>query len=133
MKPLTTRQHVAISEILVQPNLTAAAKCAGVPLRTLRGWLTNAPFVAELRRQRDECLLPVRNTLRGHLLSAVETLAELLHPPTSESVRLGAANSILRTGADWANADVALRLSEIETRIKLPEHAFFGTISEEKQ
>jgi hypothetical protein len=74
---LTALQHQVIYDMVALGNWTAATQKAGLPLRTLAGWLLDAEFRAEYQRfQRD--VLAVAEPVLERVSSRAEALVMVL-------------------------------------------------------
>src|ERR1700722_7041479 len=74
---VTPRQEAAISALLSQPNLTAAASACGISQRTLRRWMRNASFVRRYQCERGTMLVGIVDVLKKECLGAIRTLVTI--------------------------------------------------------
>ena len=91
---LTRKQEQAISALLSEQTLTAAAERIGVSEITLRRWLKQDGFLAAYREARREVVEKAVSQLQQASWAASTTLLKLLGSG-SDSVRLRAAQTIL--------------------------------------
>jgi hypothetical protein len=91
---------------------------AGVSPRTLYRRLREAAFLAQVREARTEMERRTTGLLTAAGIGALKTLTGLQDTAASESVRLGAARTILDLGCKFReNLDVAERLAALEARL----------------
>ena len=88
--PLTFRQQSALPIIAASPTIPQAARTAGIGESTLRRWLDDDDFRAELVRLRQESAELARRELQGLMLRSVSVLAEAMDDP-DKAIRLRAA------------------------------------------
>lgn len=93
--------------------MARAAQAAGVGEKTIHRWLKRPDFASALREAQANAVGNALGRLRSTTGEAVETLRHLAVGANSESVRLGAARSIL---------DFALRATELEDLAERIEH-----------
>ncbi len=103
--PLTPRQQSALPIIAAAPTFAQAARSAGIGETTLRRWINNETFSAELIRQRDETAALTRQEIQGLMFRSIAVIAETMDAP-DPAIRLRAA----RYGLSFA-----ARLAETET------------------
>ena len=113
---LTRKQEQAISALLSEATLGAAAERVGVNEITLRRWLKQEEFKAAFRAARREVVEKGISLVQQGSTAASATLLRLLNSP-SDSVRLRAATAIL----DHANKGV--ELLDFEERLTRLEQA----------
>jgi hypothetical protein len=95
-----------------------AAQKAGVSPRTLYRRLREAAFLAQVREARTEMERRTTGLLTAAGIVALKTLTGLQDAAAAESVRLGAARTILDLGCKFReNLDVAERLKALEARL----------------
>ena len=114
---LRPRETRVVAALLTERTLAGAAQAAGVGEKTIRRWLKRPDFASALRDAQAEAVGDALGRLRAVTGEAVQTLRDLAVSANSESVRLGAARSIL---------DFALRATELDDlaeRIQLLEQA----------
>lgn len=78
---LTARQEKLLSFLAGNPNITAAAKAAGVGRATVHRWLQEPSFREELTRRRNMALTEAMNSVQAYTAQAVEELIKLLNSP----------------------------------------------------
>jgi hypothetical protein len=89
-RELTPKQAQVISALASGSTVTDAAKLAEVDRTTVHLWLkTDARFVAELNRERQEHRDALRARVRELVPDALNGLADLLKPDANPAVRLG--------------------------------------------
>ena len=107
-----------VTALAVGATIEQAAERAGVSPRTAHRRLAEPEFRARVDEARAELLGRALARLQATCTSAVTTLADLL-TAESESVRLGAARSILDVALRWREQDeLARRLDNVESWIE---------------
>ena len=101
---LTHRQQAVLPVMAAAPSLAEAARMSGFNERTLRRWLDDDDFRAELTRLRQESAELARRELQGLMLRGVSVLSEAMEGP-DKALRLRAARYAL---------SFAVRISETE-------------------
>ena len=91
---LTQRQQAVLPVMAAAPSLAEAARISGFNERTLRRWLDDDDFRAELARLRQESAELARRELQGLMLRSVSVLAEAMDGP-DQALRLRAARYAL--------------------------------------
>ena len=94
---LTRRQVLALPTLAVAPNLTQAARDAGISESTLRRWLQEEHFRAELDRLTHEIAETTRQGLKDLMLQSFSVIKELMEDP-DPTVRLRAARAAVILG-----------------------------------
>ncbi len=103
-----------VTALAVGATVEQAAERAGVSARTAHRRLDDPDFVRRVDEARAELLGRAMARLSATCTSAVTTLGNLL-TAESDSVRLGAARSILDLALRWrSEADLAQRLDRVE-------------------
>jgi len=123
-KKITTRQAIAISELLQGAKTEAAAAAAGVTPRTIGRWLRDDTFTAELRRAELRVMDAVGWRLIGLVDAAVDALSDVLANPSvrGASVKRLTAQTIISLLLTWRQqVDFETRLTELEGRINAKE------------
>lgn len=115
MAGLTQRQERAISALLVEPSVTAAAQRCGVGERTLRSWLSDVAFRRAYRDVSRRLLDDTVGRLRAMTSEALEALRNALSAQ-SESVRVRAALAILDTAVKADADELTARVEALEAR-----------------
>ena len=87
---LSLRQQAVLPVMVNAPSLVEGARLSGVSERTLRRWLEDNAFRAELARRRKESADLACQALQGVLLRSVSVLAESLED-SDAAIRLRAA------------------------------------------
>ncbi len=85
---LTLRHQRLISALVVDPDVLAACKVAGVGRSTAHRWLRDPAFRAELARQRDAVLVEALDSVKTHAARAMMELAGLLQSKDDRLRRL---------------------------------------------
>jgi hypothetical protein len=116
---LRPNQRRALAALLAAPTLAEAAARAGVGERTLRRWLRDAAFRAELHRAQDEAMAQATRQSLAAMTEALQTLQAIMHDPTAQpSARVSAAKSILEHAARLYEATtLAERLAALEQKV----------------
>src|ERR1700744_3073258 len=99
-------RELAISQLVVNPSMRAAAKECGVSYRTLVRWSNEPQFAAELQAARNEIRNGAIQRLKASAFDAVGTLMEIAaNPQCSDMARVSSAKSLI---------ELSLRVSAIE-------------------
>ncbi len=85
---LTLRHHQLLGALVVDPDVRAACKAAGVGRTTAHRWLNDPAFRAELVRQRDAVLGEALDSVKTHAARAMAELAGLLQSKDDRLRRL---------------------------------------------
>jgi transcriptional regulator with XRE-family HTH domain len=93
---LTTRQQQCISGLLAGLSHNAAARDAGISIRTLSRWLNDKTFAAKLARQRGELTAQLQSLVMARATSSVETLSLMSQSVSRDADKIRAAAHILR-------------------------------------
>jgi hypothetical protein len=95
-RTLTERQFRAIAALLTAPNITAAARLAQVPRRTLHDWFRQSAFQNALRNARRDAMTQTTTRLQHLSDLATEALETVIQdkkaPPAT---RVSAARTAL--------------------------------------
>jgi len=98
-----------------------AAESAGIGERTAHRRLSEPVFLRLVQETRAEMMTRAMGKLADASIEAVETLVSLLKAE-SETVRLGAARTILEAGPRLRElTDMETRLADLERRFEEPE------------
>ena len=117
---LPSNQVKAIEALLAGSSQQEAATAAGVVDRTLRRWLTEEGFTAELNTQKSLMLASSTARLIGLLDSAVTAVAEILEgtsdtPKKYQATQLRAAKLVIDSALKLVNDyDILERLERLE-------------------
>jgi phage terminase small subunit len=111
---LTPRQEKLLSALVADPEITAAAKSAGVGRSSAHRWLRQPSFKAELAQQRDAAMTEALDTFKSHAARATTALADLMSTD-NERLRRQICNDIL------GHALKVRELEDIERRLTLLE------------
>ncbi len=113
---LTPTQEKALSALLIEPSVTAAAQKAGVGERTLHRWIRTEPFRGEYRRARAEAFSQAIGLAQRAASAAVGTLLRVMHDSTAPAAaRVAAASQMLRFARESIELDdLAQRVEALE-------------------
>ena len=104
-EPKLSRRLILVLPILAAaPNLTEAAKEAGISEATLRRWRQDEHFKAEMDRLTNEISEPTRNGLIELMTQAFSVVRELMEDP-DPAVRLRAARATIIYGIQVCRAE----------------------------
>jgi hypothetical protein len=98
----------------------AAAKAAGVSVRTVTRRLADPEFRTKLQEARGDIVRRTAGALTAASQESVRTLLTLQREPTPPAVRLGAARAVLELGLKVGEA------AELEERIAQLERQVLG-------
>ena len=110
---LTHRQVLALPIIAAAPNLTEAARNAGIGESTLRRWRKNEYFRRELDRLTAQTADTTRQQLESLTLQSGQVLSDLMQDP-DPMIQLRAARAVAALGIQVAQAHQTRR-KNIET------------------
>ena len=100
-------------------SVETAAQKAGVSVRTVYRRLANPEFVAQVNEVRADMLRRAAAMLTAAGMSAIKTFTTLQESARSESVRLGAARSIIELGCKLREmVELTERLDLLEARMQ---------------
>ena len=124
---INRKKEQAISALLSQPTLKAAAEVAGIGEKTLWRWLQNQDFQDAFMEVRRQLVQQVVSNIQRSMSKAVNTLLEVMDDPDSPaSSKVQAARSIIDVGLK------GLELEDFELRLaRLEEHLPRATRREE--
>jgi len=124
---INRKKEQAISALLSQPTLKAAAEVAGIGEKTLWRWLQNHDFQDAFMEVRRQLVQQVVSNIQRSMGKAVNTLLEVMDDPDSPaSSKVQAARSIIDVGLK------GLELEDFELRLaRLEEHLPRATRREE--
>lgn len=117
---LTHRQVLALPIIAAAPNMTQAAREAGISESTLRRWRQNEHFCVELNRLTAETADLTRQLLESLTRQSSRVLSDLMQDP-DPMVRLRAARAVVNVGIQVTNADT------LRKNIEAEPHTISGT------
>ncbi len=93
---LTPKQYKAVRALLAAPDVTAAAKDAGVSRDTLYRWMGEPAFVAAVREAEADALAAVSRSLVRLATRAAATLEAAMDTPYAPvTVKVRAADAVL--------------------------------------
>lgn len=115
---LTNRQSKAIAALMSSRNVAAAAKSAGVGLRTLHRWLDSPAFVAELKAAESSAIDQAVRRLAELSGAAIDTLSSaMVDADATPGARVQAANVALSQLLRLKElADLEARITALESR-----------------
>ncbi len=115
---ITVKQQKAITALLSERTLGAAAKKAGIGERTLYTWLTEKELRAALRSAENDLLETVTRRLSAGQTLALDTLETLITKAKHESTRHAAAVSWLNLSLKFIDVmNIDERLTALEAAI----------------
>lgn len=107
---LTQRREKALQALLNCSSRTAAASAAGISPRTLRSYLADPVFAAELQRLQDEQIKDAAQRGRQGMIGAMDALRSIVDDENQNGqTRVQAARALL---------EFSLRLDERENVLK---------------
>ena len=114
-------EEAAISALLCEPNIAAAAKRAGVGQATLRRWLQDRDFSERYRAARRQVLEQATARLQRAATDAVDALQTIVSDTDAPvSSRVSAARTILNTAYRATEVeDLSERLLTIEAAMEV--------------
>ena len=89
---------VLLAALAFGATAEAAAQKAGVGVATVRRRLKDPEFGRRLQELRDDAAQRTSSLMTGLGGEAVKNLVELMRPPTTANVRLGATRAVLEIG-----------------------------------
>ena len=105
----------AVIALLSSRTIALAAKEAGVGERTLRTWMRDPQFQADLAAARRATFEAGMSRVQALAARAVGTLEDLLDCHEQPSARLGAARTLIELGVNRHDADTLLqRIADLE-------------------
>ncbi len=95
-RTLSAKQRRAVTALLTEPDMTAAAKAAGVSRDTLYRWLAESAFQAALRDAEASAIAAVSRSLVRLAERAATTLdGAMTDPAAASSTKVRAADIVL--------------------------------------
>jgi DNA-binding transcriptional MerR regulator len=115
---LSPKQEQSIICLLTAPNITEAARLAGIGERTMLRWLSLGPFQEAYREARRQVVQHAIARLQQVTGEAVETLRQVMQDGNAPaSAKVSAARTVLEMAVK------AVELEDLEARIAdLEEH-----------
>lgn len=109
-----------IAGLLVCPTVQAAAKHAGVSVRTVYNRLSSPEFSGSLAAERRNLFKAHSTALQGQIGQSIQAMVEIRdnkeNPP---QVRLNASAEIIRTGLKMVEiTDIVERMDSIERKLE---------------
>ena len=111
---LSRRQSLAIPVIAVSPSISAGARAIGVSRTTLRRWMQEPEFRAELERARQDAVQLAYSEIQALSLKSVSALSALLEDPDSRVRSSAVRTSLLLLRNIEADRDVKKRITLME-------------------
>lgn len=120
---MNQKQMSFLQALLTQPNISAAAKKAGISRSTAYKYLNNEEFKAELRKSQDECISDTVRFLQGKLAICSARLAKIaVDPATPSQVAINACNAIFTACKNLTETnEIMVRLQQLEELLKSAE------------
>jgi transposase-like protein len=113
----------AVSLLLSEKTIEAAARKCGVTKRTMIRWMKEPTFQAEYQEAKVLMLRTATRTLTRNSAKAAETLAKIFlgRPKPNQSANVSAATATLRLALDaFVLEDLDERLRKLENRNDAP-------------
>ena len=115
-----TKKEKALAALLSCDTQAEAAKKAGMTDRTIRNYLANPDFAAELMRRKRQLVADATRQMQANYQAAINALREVLDdqeaPPAA---RISAARAVLEFGIRFTElSDVLPRLEAVERVVK---------------
>lgn len=118
---ITQKQKAALQALMKFTSRKEAADAAGIAERTLRDYLRDEEFVAELNRLYDDWMDECTRELQQAVKLAIQTLkGSLTDEDASVPAKIAAAKAILETAPKY------LELNNIIQRVNELERETFG-------
>ncbi len=114
---MTPKKHKALESLLLDGNVTHAAKAAGVSRNTVYTWLSEPAFNDELRRLEGLALQALGRRLLTLGEKATKALEDALDPAQPMAARLRAAQIVTERGPALAELSaIVARIEALERR-----------------
>ena len=112
------RQQAAIQALISNSGIKDAAHVCGIAEKTLRRWLKEEEFAAELRQAQQEISMRVTRAVIARAEGAAAVLDEIMNDKkTSPHARVAAARTLLENGLKAIEtADILARIEELEAK-----------------
>lgn len=108
---MTAKQTKALQGLLLYPTKKEAAAFAGVSETTMRTYLADPEFQAELRKAFAQMVQDAADSLKRTLSPAIQALQSIVaDDEQSASARISAARSLLEFGLRYSEFSDILRL-----------------------
>ena len=120
-RTLTAKQEKAITALLAQPTIEAAATAVGVNPATIYRWLAEPTFEAAYRAARREAVGQAIARLQQVSTHAVTVLVSVMaNTSTPPATRVAAAKTVLETAIKAVELeDLAARLDALEHQMEM--------------
>ncbi len=119
---LTPKQEKAITALLAQPTIEAAAASLGINPATVHRWLQDPTFTDAYRSARRDAVGQAIGRLQQVSSKAVDALLEVIdteYTPAPPAVRVSAASKILDLAMKATELeDLAARIEALEQRME---------------
>lgn len=118
LENVTPKQRRAVEALLTQPDLSQAAKTAGVSRNTLYRWMKDKDFLVAMADAEADALSGLSRTLVSLGDQAVTVLRDAMSDPEAPiSARIRAADTVFSRLLQLRNlVDLEKRVSELEDR-----------------
>ncbi len=118
---VTPKQEKAITALLAQPTIAAAARAAGVNPATIYRWLAKPAFEVAYRTARREAVGQAIARLQQVSRHAVTVLVNVMaSKETPPATRVAAAKTVLETAIKAVELeDLAARLAALERQMEM--------------
>ncbi|MBS0197695.1 MAG: hypothetical protein JSR77_13150 [Planctomycetes bacterium] len=116
---LTLKQERAIPALIGEPTIALASEKCGVPLRTLRRWLTLPHFKAAFNQARRETFTQAMSMATRYAPMALQTLLKISSDPSApHAARVSASTAVLKFGRESMELDhLAERIEHLEQTV----------------
>lgn len=106
----------AITALVANPSIKAAAAACGISEKTLHQWLNDPAFAAELKKAQDATTKAAMRRVVVSVNAAVSVLEEIMHDITvSPAARVSAARTLLDSALRvYETQDIEDRMAAIE-------------------
>jgi hypothetical protein len=124
--PIAEKGPLVIAALVAHGSRAKAALVADVNPATIKRWLSDPEFAAQLATAQREHAEETMQALRGAMLGSVELLVALRdNPSTPDTLRRQCAYDILVLGKNaLESADLAERLGKLESALEAARHDF---------
>lgn len=119
---MNQNQERALAALIESDTQSEAAEKCGLSVRTLRGYLSDPAFAAELSRQQRQIVSDASRQIQTRLLDAVKTIHSIMTAekmPPGANVRIIAARALLEFGLRYTEAiEVLPLLADLRDKVK---------------
>ena len=118
-KQLTPKQELAMPYVVAAGSIREGARAAQISRATVKRWMDDPAFRAELDDQRRAAVALARNEFQRLAVRSIQTLAELLEHSDAR-IRLSAARTITQTAIKTGDTqDIRQRMEVIDEAVEL--------------